>query len=256
MLHSIKELHGHSLEAVDGSIGHVYAFYFDDITWTIRYVVVDTGTWLPGRRVLISPAAIGQIAPETRQLPVHLSQEQIEQSPDMDTDQPVSRQHETALHEYYEWPVYWGALVPAGAGEAALPPPAIADAEASEQADPTLRSTLEVIDYYIHARDGDLGHVADFLVDDASWSIRYLVIDTRNWWPGKKVLVAPEWITEVSWGEAKVYVDLTQEEIKNSPTFDPSVPLQRDYEAQLFDHYDRPTYWSSRGKGAEEPGEA
>ena len=253
MLHSIKELHGHSLEATDGSIGHVHAFYFDDTSWTVRYVVVDTGTWLPGRRVLISPTAFGRFSTETDQLPVHLSKEQVEQSPHIDTDQPVSRQHETALHEYYEWPVYWGALSPVKAGSAALPPPAIADAEASEQADPTLRSTEEVIDYYIHARDGDLGHVADFLVDDENWTIRYLVVDTRNWWPGKKVLVHPQWITEVSWGEAKVYVDLTQEEIKNSPAFDPAVTIDRPYEEQLFDHYGRPTYWSSRQKEAHEP---
>lgn len=252
MLHSMKALHGHTLEAIDGSIGQIQAFYFDDITWTVRYVVVDTGTWLPGRRVLLAPTAFGQISPETYQLPVNLSQEQIEQSPDIDTDQPVSRQHEAALHAYYEWPVYWGALGSDSAGAAALPPPAMADAEASEQADPTLRSTEEVIDYYIHARDGDLGHVADFLVDDASWTIRYLVIDTRNWWPGKKVLVSPEWITEISWGEAKVYVDLTQEAIKDSPEFDPSVPIEPHDEQQLFDHYGRPLYGSSR-KNAEEP---
>lgn len=255
MLHSIKDLHGHTLEAIDGRIGHVHAFYFDDNTWRVRYVVVDTGTWLPGRRVLISPTALGHISTETHQLTVNLSREQIEHSPDIDTDQPVSRQHEMALHEYYEWPVYWGALGSVGAGAAALPPPVIADAEASEQADPTLRSTEEVIDYYIHARDGDLGHLADFLVDDENWTIRYLVIDTRNWWPGKKVLVTPQWITEVSWGEAKVYVDLTQEEIKNSPAFDPSVAIDRSYEEQLFDHYGRPTYWSPRQKDAQEPHE-
>lgn len=248
MLRSVKGIHGYSIRATDGDIGTVYAFYFDDDLWTIRYLVVDTGTWLPGRRVLLSPAVIGQIHWETETLTVTLSTEQVENSPDMDTEKPVSRQYEAALHDYYGWPVYWGAFEPTGAGVIAMPPPVLeiadaAESVAGERGDPHLRSTHEVIGYSINAWDGDIGYVKDFIVEDDIWAIRYMVVDTGNWLPGKKVLIAPQWITEVSWGESKVYVELTQEEVKNSPEFDASAPVNRAYEERLYDFYGRPKYW-------------
>jgi hypothetical protein len=242
MLRSIKALHSYAIEATDGNLGSVYDFYFDDLLWTIRYVVVDTGTWLPGRRVLISPTAIEQPHEETKQLAVNLTQEQVENSPDMDSEQPVSRHHQIALHEHYAWPAYW-AVAPDGLGTLALPPDLVEEFS-SESGDPHLQSTQEVLDYYIHASDGDIGHVEDFIVDDASWSIRYMVVNTRNWLPGKKVLVAPQWITEVIWGEAKVYVNLTREAIQESPEYDPDEMVHRAYEERLYDFYDRPKYWS------------
>jgi hypothetical protein len=246
MLRSVKELHGYVVHATDGDIGRVHEFLFDDQTWDIRYLVCDIGVWLPGRHVLLSPAALERPHYETQMFPVTLTKERVKDSPDIDTDKPVSRQQETALHHYYGWPVYWGAIEPAG-GPAAIPvpPAAVASAEmlAGPMGDPHLQSTQDVLDYYIQARDGDLGHVADFIVDDETWTIRYMVIDTRNWWPGKKVLVAPPWITEIDWGEARVHVDMTQTEIKSSPEFDPAAPVNREYEERLFDYYGRPKYW-------------
>jgi hypothetical protein len=241
MLRSVKALYGYTIAATDGDIGGVYAFYFDDQAWTIRYLIVDTGTWLPGREVLISPAAVGQPQWEMRRLPVNLTQAQVENSPDIDTDQPVSRQYETALHDYYAWPVYWTAI-PVDPGGLAIPPE-LAENLATRPGDPHLRSTQEVIGYYIQASDGDLGHVEDFIIDDEDWTIRYMVIDTRNWLPGKKVVVSPEWITEVAWGESKVHVDLTREAIKNSPEYDPVESVNRLYEERLYDFYGRPKYW-------------
>jgi len=238
----MKTLHSYAIEATDGNIGVIYSFYFDDLSWTIRYVVVDTGSWLPGRRVLVSPAVVGEPHWEMRQLPVNLTQEQVENSPDIDTDQPVSRQHQIALHDYYAWPMYW-TVAPIGPGTVAMPPELVEEF-ASESGDPHLRSTQEVLGYYIHASDGDLGHVEDFIVDDDNWTIRYMVVDTRNWLPGKKVLVAPEWITEVSWGESKVHVDLTQDAIKDSPEYDSTETVNRVYEERLYDFYGRPKYWS------------
>lgn len=243
MLRSAKELHSYVVHATDGDIGRMEAFLFDELTWDIRYLVCDIGIWLPGRRVLIAPAALGVPHYETRMFPVQLTREQVENSPDIDTDMPVSRQQEVALHRYYGWPVYWGAMAPVGT--APLPPPVIEmaqDAEAS-QGDAHLHSTHEVIDYYIEARNGDIGHVDDFIVDDEGWSIRYMAVDTRNWWPGKKVLVAPQWITEIRWGDSRVHVDMTREQIKDSPEFDPAAPVNREYEERLFDYYGRPKYW-------------
>src|SRR5262245_10939272 len=213
MLRSVKELHSYVINAIDGDIGRAQAFLFDDQTWDIRYLVCDIGVWLPGRRVLLSPTALGPPDYEARMIPVRLTKEQVQNSPDVDTDMPVSRQQEIALHRYYDWPVYWGAVALAGT----TPPPAaaveIAQAVEEQQGDPHLQSTREVIDYYIEAGDGDIGHVEDFIIDDESWAIRYLVVNTRNWWPGKKVLVAPQWISEIRWGDAQVHVDMTREQI-------------------------------------------
>jgi hypothetical protein len=243
MLRSVKELHSYVVQATDGDIGRLHALLFDDLSWDVRYLVCDIGVWLPGRRVLISPAAFGQAHYETRLFHVGLTKEQVKNSPDIDTDKPVSRQHEIALHEYYGWPVYWGAVAPDGVMPP--PPPAMEMVEVVEgqKGDPHLHSTREVIDYYIHARDGDIGHVEDFILDDAAWAIRYMVVDTRNWWPGKQVLIAPQWVTDISWGEAQVYVDMTRDQIKNSPEFDPAAPVNRAYEERLFDYYGRPKYW-------------
>jgi hypothetical protein len=243
MLRSIKELHSYVIHAMDGDIGRVHAFLFDDQSWDIRYLVCDIGVWLPGRRVLIAPTAIGLPHYETRMIPVRLTKEQVEHSPDIDTDMPVSRQQEAALHRYYGWPVYWGAV----ASEATMSTPSaaveMAQAVEEQEGDPHLQSSREIIDYYIEARDGNIGHVDDFILDDAAWAIRYLVVSTRNWWPGKTVLVAPQWITEIRWGDAQVHVDMTREQIKNSPEFDPAAPVNRAYEERLFDYYGRPKYW-------------
>jgi uncharacterized protein YrrD len=260
MLRSIDDLHGMTIHATDGDIGTVDQFLFDDEAWTVRYLVVDTGGWLTGRLVLISPIAIGGIDWEGQKLDVALTREQVERSPDIATDEPVSRQKEREYFRYYGYPLYWGGAGLWGAGmypgvlgyPTTVPyvPPATAAAAQEtippaeeEHGDPHLRSTQEVAGYSIQATDDEIGHVEDFIIDDETWAIRYMVVDTRNWWPGKKVLVAPQWITEVSWAESKVYVDLPRETIKNGPEYDPSTLINREYEARLYDYYGRPAYW-------------
>jgi len=235
-------------------MGKVYEFYFDDESWTIRYLVADTGGWLSGRRVLISLAALGRPDWEKEILPVSITKEQVENSPSIDMDMPVSRQHERALHEHYKWPIYCGMdLHTAEAGRIAYDL-YLAEQEEKmrekskeqgweeEEGDFHLRSTREVIGYHIHANDGEIGHVDDFIVDDEDWTIRYMVVDTRNWLPGKEVLVSLEWIDKISWGRREVYVDLRREVIKNSPEFDPSISVNRDYEDRLHDYYSRQKY--------------
>jgi len=254
MLRSIKYLHGYTIQATDGDMGEVYEFYFDDEAWTVRYVVVETGTWLSGRRVLISPAVLGQPNTDAEKLPVSLTRDQIKSSPEIDTDKPISRQKERELNAYYGWPAYWAGEGPVGynqgVAESYTSGPVLAEEEPAtrEGQEPQdnihLRSTREVIGYYIQASDGEIGHVQDFVVDDQTWEIRYMVIDTRNWWPGKEVLVAPQWIEKVSWEEEKVYVDLTRESVKNSPEFDNLSAVNRDYENKLYEHYRRRKYWS------------
>lgn len=246
MLRSVNGLKGVTIAATDGEIGSVQDVYFDDGTWTVRYLVIDTGSWLPGRQVLISPRSVRDGA-DAHQIPVALTKDQVEHSPGTEADRSVDRQYEEEYARYYGYPEYWAGPYRWGTtpypavgaastvGEPApLPPP---------EGDPRLRSARDVVGYYIEASDGDIGHVEDFLVDDLEWAIRYIIVDTRNWWPGKKVLVAPEWIREVSWQESRVYVDMTRDAIKGAPEYDPDRPLAREYETRLFGHHNRRVYW-------------
>ena len=253
MLKSVTHLQGVTIQATDGEIGKVDQFYFDDETWTIRYLVVNTSRWLDGRLVLISPIALGQKGWASKRLDVALTKKQIEDSPPIDTHKPVSRQHEALYLGYYGYPYYWGgpylwglATYPAGLAvqrEAATAAEELEARAGKESADSHLRSTNEVKGYHIEAVDGEIGHVNDFIVDDETWAIRYLEVDTRNWWPGKKVLVSPAWIDNVSWPDSKVYVDLSRETIKNGPEYIESMPITREFENRLYVHYGRPAYW-------------
>ena len=251
MLRSVNDLKGYAIEATDGEVGEVVEFYFDDEKWTVRYLVADTGGWLTGRKVLISPVALGTVDWDLKRLRVNMPRERVENSPDIDTDKPVSRQHEVAYYDYYNYPYYWGGPylwgpVPYPVGYPAAGPSTTQKEVASalrEQNDVHLRSTKDVTHSYIEASDGDIGHVEDFLIDDESWTIRYLVVDTRNWWPGKKVLVSPEWIRGVNWRDSKVHADLTRDAIKNGPEYNEAA-LNRDYEKRLYEHYQRPNYWT------------
>ena len=261
MLRSMKDLMGFTIGATDGDIGRVDAGYFDDATFTVRHLVVDTGGWLGGRKVLISPMALRDIDWPGRRIAAALTKAQVEKSPLIDTARPVSRQQEAEYHRYYGYPSYWGGpylwgaipypyAFPGQDRETSFEQERRWAREGARSGDPHLRSSAAVIGYHVAAKDGDIGHVEDFLVDEATWAIRYLVVDTRNWWFGKTVLVSAEWVTDVDWNESLLHVDLTRERIKSSPEYDHSGPVPRDYEVRLHDHYGRPGYWSPRSDEA------
>jgi len=251
----MKALHGFTIGATDGDIGTVKEGYFDDLSFTVRYLVVDTGGWLAERQVLLSPIALRKLDWAEKRITAALTKAQVEKSPPIDTDKPVSRQHETAYYGYYGYSPYWTGPYLWGADPYPYPEtgpaPSAAELareqrwnwEAKEREDPHLRSSRAVTGYYIQATDGDIGHVEDFLVDDHAWAIRYMLVDTTNWWAGKKVLVAPAWIERVDWAESKVHVTVTRAQIKTSPTYDPTRPVERAYETQLYGHYGGPRYW-------------
>jgi sporulation protein YlmC with PRC-barrel domain len=254
MLRGISSLKGLPVVAIDGEIGSVYDVYFDAKHWTVRYFVVDTGTWLSSHRVLISPMSLGNRADVSAdRLNVGLAKAQIEQAPSWDTDKPVSRQHEIAYSRYYDYPYYWTGPARWGvdwdpvAGIAPVPRPDPGEEEVlareRESADVHLHSARDVIGHHVHAADGDVGHVEDFLVDEGTWAIRYVVVDTANWLPGRKVVIAPAWIKDVSWDDSRVHVDLLRREVETSPEYDPSAPLERALESRLYEHYRRPAYW-------------
>ena len=255
MLNRVSHLTESTVTATDGPIGHVKAAFFDDHTWTIRYLVVDAGTWLTGREVLISPYAVKQPVGSVKNIDVSLTREQVKDSPDIDTHQPVSRQHERDYLRYYDYPEYWNGGDLWGMGGYPLFPPLQPSAEevAANQAmhardfaagDVHLRSSVKVTGYDIQATDGSIGHVKDFIFDDESWAVRYLLVDTHNWWPGgRKVLIANPWIERIDWATSTVHVKLTREQVKNSPAYEEAGDINRDYEKRLHAAYDREGYW-------------
>lgn len=240
-LRSAKSFAGYTLLATDGEIGKVRDMYFDDDAWTVRYLVVDTGAWLPGRSVLISPAsASGRPDAAAREIPVSLSREQVRSSPSAETHKPVSRRHEMNLAAHYNWPAYWTF----GGFYNIAPPPPDYETERElqyerEEEEVHLRSMGEVEGYHIQALDGEVGHIEDFILDEEEWKIRYLIVDTRNWLPGRKVVLSPEWVSDISWDERKVYVEFATDEIKDSPEYDPALTLSKEYEQRLRRYYDR-----------------
>ncbi|MEJ7653117.1 MAG: PRC-barrel domain-containing protein [Chloroflexia bacterium] len=251
MLTSAKQMRGYDIAATDGELGKATDLLFDDVSWTLRYIVVDTGGWLADRLVLISPVSVESLDHADTSIHVNLTREQVENSPRAETDQPVSRQFEAEYYRYQGWMPYWGraGLWGPGMTPAALtyPIPEPEDeasddeSEREERADPNLRSTDEVSRYEIHAHDGDIGHASDVLFDDESWEVRYLIIDTRNWLPGKHVAIRPRWVREFRWEEAKIYVDVSRDAIKSAPAYDGLESLDEAAQQHLAEHYGRET---------------
>jgi len=245
MLDKVITLKGYKLHSLDGEIGEIKEFYFDDHHWTIRYLVADTGNWLIDRQVLISPYALLTVDKKGQYINIDLSKKQIEDSPSLDSDKPVSRQFEESYYSYYGWPMYWGGPYLWGNyPEIMLDRKNWKEVNNSKNAwDSHLRSTHDVIGHHIQATDGELGHVEDFIIDDRTWAIRYLVVNTRNWWPGKRVLISPQWIDRISWTDSKVFVNLLRERIQQAPAYlEDSLP-SREYESKLHEHYKRQGYW-------------
>ena len=256
MLRNIGEITGYRLQALDGEIGRCKDFLFDDRDGAIRYMVAKTARWLPGRKVVMSPSSLDQPDWVGKRLPLNLTRKQIEDSPPLDEHAPVSRQFEIQFHEYYALPFYWVGPIPWGhhPGEsgAVEPVPEASGSEDEDEDSPEeeghLRSADEVTGYTIEASDGEIGHVEDFMVDDETWEIEYLVVDTRNWLPGRKVLVPINRLDTVRWVDRSVHLDMTREAIENSPEFDPSAPPGR-RAADLLLYHEAPEL---RGEGTAE----
>ena len=245
MLIKANELKGYALKSLDGDIGSASGFFFDDRFWAIRYLVANTAKWLSGKKVLISPYSLDGVDSVKEKVSVLLSRKQIEDSPSIDSDKPVSRQFESSYNGYYDLPNYWGGPYMWGS----YPQPVLEQNQWSLPAldatdwDSHLRSTEEVTGYNLLALDGEIGHVDDFIVDDESWAIRYLVVATKNWWPGKKVLLSPKWIQSISWDAREVVIGMSREAIKAAPEYTDHSLLTREYETGLHGYYNHEGYW-------------
>ncbi len=245
MKQNAEKLTGYKMGAIDGELGEVKTFYFDDKTWTVRYLVVETGNWLFGKKVLISPKALLQPNWEERVFPTNLTRKQIEESPDVDTAKPVSAQQEVELYNHYHWGDYWGAIGTSGMMMPVVEPFDMAikaklDKEKHHSNyNLNLRSTAQVKGYCIEALDGEIGDMEDFIIDGASWEINFIVVDTGQWFSGRKVLISPQWIKDIDWATSKVVVDATEIQIENSPVYDPNIPINDVYSNSLYDYYGR-----------------
>jgi hypothetical protein len=250
MLWNASAINGYAIAASDGEIGTVSDFLFDDSSWLVRWLVVDTGNWLSGRKVLLPTPVLGHLDHAGQKFEVRLTMQQVKDSPQIDTDRPVSRQMETSVYDYYGWSPYWGTGFYMGGygympgGPIASPPlgpgvrreAEISDARRRDD-DLHLRSIEAVTGYHIHATDGEIGHVEDFLVEDADWSIHYFVVDTKNWWPGQRVLVSPRSAHDIDWSDRLVNLDVDRQRVKDSPAYDAHTLVDRAYEKDFHRHY-------------------
>jgi uncharacterized protein YrrD len=232
MLRNARDIYGLRLLARDGNIGHVEDIIFDDKSWRLRYLVAKTGTWMIGRQVLIPPPALEGIEWwGVEGVRVNLTKQQIEESPDVSTAEPLSRGVERAYYLHFGWPFYWRD-------------DAVEEPERLLSENNHLQSSREVDSYHVHATDGEIGHVTDLIFDETNWAIRYLVVDTRNWIPGRKVLITPDRVQRATAVDRGLHVNLTRETIKNAPAYDHDAPLDANYESALREYYD----WNARQK--------
>jgi len=249
MLIKASDMKGFTIAASDGSVGSVADFLFDDESWTLRWIVVDTGTWLSGRKVLLPVSVLGHPDTAARSFPVRLTMAKVEDSPAIDTHDPVSRQHEERMYGHYNMSPYWGNgfyMGGYGGWSAGMSEAHYADARRRQDAlsaarhrddDLHLRSMAAVTGYNLQASDGFIGHVDGFLIDDTDWTIRFLTVDTRNWWPGKHVLISPRSAQDIQWAENLVNLDIDRQTVMDSPAYDPSGPVDAGFEASMARHY-------------------
>ncbi len=231
---NINSLLGFSLSATDGEVGKVEEIYFDDRNWAIRYLVVKTGHWFSGRKVLISPLAFDRSKWDGRTFPVNLTKDQILNSPDIDTDRPLSLQHTRSLNEYYQWQPYMDngfyAPVHRDTPELTEKPPINCPSADNFH----LRSTRETRGFRIHAKDGEIGLVSGFIVNDESWKIVYLVVVAKNTFRDQKILISVQDISKIKWTESKIYLDISVKAVEQSKTFDGSTVIDHEMVSTIF----------------------
>ena len=245
MLMAVSALKDYTILAGDSRLGTVSDVLFDDESWSIRWLVADTGDWLTDRKILIHPSAIGWIDHDRRDLPVAMTKSQVEKSPSLSRDRPVSMQMQGQLYDYYGWDPVWGGSGYFGGGlgmmgssaYSGMGAPPRPNGHAANDGDPHLRSTTAVTGSHIEATDGEIGHVENMLIDDTRWYVRYLIVDTKNWWFGKHVLISPYAVKGIRWSDHSMTLDVTRQRVKDSPAWDPIAMIDQVYEKKLHGHY-------------------
>jgi uncharacterized protein YrrD len=249
MLIKATDTTGYDVQARDGTLGTVSDMLFDDASWTVRWLVVNTGSWWADQRVLIPASALGRPDTAARTFPVDLTMAQVKGSPDVDTHRPVSRQFESSAYDYYGFNPYWGAeLYMSGfaywGGGVPMAPSLEVERREDEIAqmqsqgeDQNLRSVAEISHYHIHATDGEIGHLSDVLIEDSDWSLRYLIVNTSNWWQGKEVLISPRSTERILWTEQMIYLGVNRDRVRTSPDYDATRPIDPNFDSEMARHY-------------------
>jgi sporulation protein YlmC with PRC-barrel domain len=277
MLRSLESIRGHSISATDGEVGSVSDFVLDGGTWKVRYLVVNTGSWLSERLVLLPPDVTIASDWNRNRVDVALTREQVKNSPGIEGHETASQKAEAESSGHHGWSHVFS--VRGGAAPAARPVPpfgampsrvlesevpsagrtsledvprtdsgTLPDEKATDKRDEprdedALYSYRELTKYEASAEDGVVGKVVDVVVDDRAWDARYLVIVTGGWLRGRTVVVAPQWVRFVNWRGKDIRLDVTRGEVEGSPVFDPESPINRVFEERLYDYYGRPRYW-------------
>lgn len=242
MKRSITSIIGYSIKAIDGEIGKIKEFFFDDETWTVRFVIVKTGNWLTGSRVFISPEALIASDWDDENFKVNLTREQIRNSPEIDIAKPFSRQQEIRIFDYYELNSYGSCGIIAReikkTGKNGSDKEEASSATLKSYGNNLLHSTRKVIGYTISAVDGVIGKIDDFIFNDRNWKLDFMVVDNVDWNPDEKVIISPKRIKEIKWESSAVTVNTMVDLVKDSPEYDPNLPIGEVYEADLDNHYD------------------
>lgn len=221
MTTSLETLRGYHLKATDGVFGRIRDILFEEGPWTGRWIVADTGDWLFGRKVLLSPVSFFTPVEDEKTVPLRLSRKEIEAAPSLDEDAPISRTYEKTFYDHYMWPYYWMGEGMWGnvTHPAYLFPTKNQVSEKldtrtpEEKQDPPLRSGHELTKYRLMSGEDVLGYVEDVLLDPETWEVKYFQCDTRKWFHGKTLHVSPEKVTDVDWHHHRLSVDFTQEEL-------------------------------------------
>lgn len=246
MLRSAKKVIGYGIQATDGKIGNVVDLTVGARDWRIRHVIVDTGNWLPGARVLLSTESMEPPDWWSGKLPVQLDRDQVRAAPGLGADvADITTPAQLGnLHAHFGWSTFWpaGPVINPGVYEREVVAPSVKETVRNESAR-VAYTVAEISGYDVRARDGEIGDVKDLIMEDEDWKVRYLVVGTGKWLPGKKVLLSTDWIEMCDWGESSVLVDVARASVKECPEFDPSEPVNRRVEERLYDFHGRPRYW-------------
>jgi hypothetical protein len=245
MFYEMKSFKKYSLCGLDGSIGKVKDVLFNDQKWDVRYLVADTGNWLRERQILIKPEFLASVDHDLHCITVKLTRKQIEDSPPLSSDKPVNCQYDKEYNRFFGFMEGLNSLPIMKSGKTDLDRQSEEEILEDERSwDQHLRSLSASTGLVIEAMDGEVGSIEDFIVEDKNWNVRYLVIKTLKWWPGKKLLVSPQWITMINWGTSKLFVNINREPFKELQEYTSLDVLTRDYEIKLHKLCSRDGYWT------------
>jgi sporulation protein YlmC with PRC-barrel domain len=249
MLTNVMEMLGYAVRATDEEVGEISDFYIDQSEWSVQYVVVDTADWMPTHGVLIPPSEVSSVDWEEEAIELRLSSRDVEEAPEVTSDLPVSLQAEMDLEQYSIWEPEEDETdddTPLVEPLTATPGGIEGEIDSEPRGRPLLRSADELVGYDVSSSDGEVGPLRDCIIDLDGWLIRYFIVETGSEFRQKKVLVPPDWVTEVEWADLAIRLSVSGQDIKESPEYDTEVPLTREYETKLHRHYDRPGYWEER----------